>query len=345
MLAPLVARPMVRVIGPVVRQLAFVARPIANILIAVSAPIWIPLFVIWQLAVRRVGVAGLRHQLAQVSGFFSWIWRWPTTLARVATRKAAPGSLTSSLFCAWRADQVPGTLAEGNARRTPRRTSATAGAIMIGVALVALASVMAASIRGTLDSIIDEGIQADLFVQPENTFQFTSFTPDVAARLEADADVAQVTALRQGGAILDGNELFIAAVEDDFIDFVAFDELIGAFPLSRSGIASDKGDAESNNWVLGSEIELLFPDGQSETFAVEAIYEAPGAAGYAITKEAFAAHNPSIGDSQVYVKLAPASTCWQPRDGSSSWPPTFRRSRSSLSRSCDPRRRIRSTPC
>jgi len=199
--------------------------------------------------------------------------------------------------------RVAGKIAQENARKTPRRTSATAGAIMIGVALVALASVMAASIRGTVDDLIDNGIQADLFVQAENQFSFTSFTPELAGRISADEAVTGTTTLRQGLAIVDESETFIAGIEDDFTEFITFDSLVGAFPLSRNGIALDKGSADDDDLALGAEVAMTFPDGQTETFVLEAIYESPGATGYAITQEAFAIHNPSVGDSQIYIQL------------------------------------------
>ena len=46
---------------------------------------------------------------------------------------------------------VTGLLAEQNARRDPRRTAGTATALFVGVAVVALISVLTASVRSTLN--------------------------------------------------------------------------------------------------------------------------------------------------------------------------------------------------
>ena len=52
---------------------------------------------------------------------------------------------------------VTGTLARGNAMRNPRRTSATAAALIVGLALVALVAIFAdslkTSVRGALNDV------------------------------------------------------------------------------------------------------------------------------------------------------------------------------------------------
>jgi putative ABC transport system permease protein len=196
-----------------------------------------------------------------------------------------------------------GGLAGENSRRQPRRTSATAGAIMIGVALVAMASVLVASIRATVDELIDNGIVADLFVQPENQFQLVSFTPQLAERIEADPDVTAVATLRQSPAIVEEGETFIAAFESEFQDFVNFTELEGTFELGLEGIAVDRGDAEANDWGLGSLVDVRFPSGDSRSFAVAAVYAGEGISGAAISQAALAEVAPDIGDAQVYIQL------------------------------------------
>ena len=63
---------------------------------------------------------------------------------------------------------TPGLLALENAGRSPRRTSASAAALMIGVALVAAASVFAASLRSTFIDVLERGVLADVLVMPTN---------------------------------------------------------------------------------------------------------------------------------------------------------------------------------
>ncbi|MCL2594235.1 MAG: FtsX-like permease family protein [Promicromonosporaceae bacterium] len=58
-----------------------------------------------------------------------------------------------------------GRLARGNVTRNPRRTASTAGALMIGAALVATVSVMAASMNESLTGAVRQEAQADFIMQ------------------------------------------------------------------------------------------------------------------------------------------------------------------------------------
>ncbi|NND04564.1 MAG: ABC transporter permease [Acidimicrobiia bacterium] len=247
------------------------------------------------------GVSGALPEIAVVGMGAAVMMIGVTMLAPLVARPVAKylGAPFRRLFGA------SGKLAQENARRAPRRTSATAGAIMIAVALVSLASVMAASIKGTVDELIDNGIQADLFVQPENQFALISFTPELADRIEADPGVAAVTSLRQGAALINGSEEFIVGVEDSFNDFITFEMLEGEVVLGSDGIAADEGDASGNGYQLGDTIDLTFPSGETATFTLRAIYSSPGISGYAIGQDAFALYQPEIGDAQVYAQLEP----------------------------------------
>jgi putative ABC transport system permease protein len=63
---------------------------------------------------------------------------------------------------------VTGKLARENTTRNPRRSAATASALMIGVALVAFVSVFAASVKASVIETLDEAFPADLALQSSN---------------------------------------------------------------------------------------------------------------------------------------------------------------------------------
>src|SRR5665647_128279 len=75
-----------------------------------------------------------------------------------------------------------GGLAKGNVTRHPKRTASTAGALMVGMALVGAASVIAASAQASVRDVVDNESQADLLLQ--------SATWDVPAEL-----ISEVTTL------------------------------------------------------------------------------------------------------------------------------------------------------
>lgn len=217
-------------------------------------------------------------------------------------------------FIGWpfaRLFKVPGKLAMENAGRTPRRTSATAAALMIGVTLVTLAAVMAASIRGTVDEILDTGVEADLLVVPANQFNPTaSFTPAIADQAAASEDFADVTRLKVGAAIVGDNETFITGAEGNFPAFFPQEDgSTGEFSLGPGQAWAESGIAESNGWSLGDQIVLTFEDTGEQTFELVGIPVGDVYAGLiAISVDDYAANYGNSADSQVYVKLAPGVT-------------------------------------
>lgn len=76
---------------------------------------------------------------------------------------------------------VPGRLGRLNAMRNPRRTAATAAALMIGLALVNTVSILGASAQVSIDKIIRGAVGADLVVQQGQGF--TGFPPAVATTI------------------------------------------------------------------------------------------------------------------------------------------------------------------
>src|SRR5581483_6060975 len=91
---------------------------------------------------------------------------------------------------------IAGRLARENALRSPRRTAATASALMIGVALTTTMSVMAASITTSANAAIDSSVGADFIIASS---QFGPISDSVAARAATVPGAAAVTAFREGG--------------------------------------------------------------------------------------------------------------------------------------------------
>jgi len=89
---------------------------------------------------------------------------------------------------------ITGRLARENAMRQPGRTAATAAALMVGVALVAFASIFAASARKTIHDYVSNGSHAQFIVQ--NTDGFSSFSPLAAKRVAQVPGVTKVSPIR-----------------------------------------------------------------------------------------------------------------------------------------------------
>src|SRR6185295_14701435 len=100
---------------------------------------------------------------------------------------------------------IQGKLGRENAMRNPRRTASTASALMIGLGLVAMVTVLAASLKASLDLTLEKALKADLVL---TTSSQTPFSPDVADRVREVDGVASVSQFRQGGFRVAGQTAF-----------------------------------------------------------------------------------------------------------------------------------------
>jgi hypothetical protein len=99
---------------------------------------------------------------------------------------------------------------------------------MIGVTLVTLASVMAASINQTIDELIGSDIEADVIIRSTSEFDPTaSFTPELADRAVQDESVDEVSRQQTGVALFNETETFVIGIEPNYPDFFPVDSSEG----------------------------------------------------------------------------------------------------------------------
>ncbi len=202
---------------------------------------------------------------------------------------------------------LPGKLAQENAIRAPRRTSATAAALMIGVTLITLASVMAASIRGTIDDIIGSGIEADVIIRANNDFDPTaSFTPELAVRAAEDPSVHEVSRQQTGVALFNETESFVIGIESNYPDFFPVDDSMGSLTPGPGEVVIDQAIADSNQLPVGSELQLLFEATGSQSFTVVGTASGDTWTDVIAISQAEWINNYGIeSDTQVFVRASP----------------------------------------
>ena len=103
-----------------------------------------------------------------------------------------------------------GVLARENTRRNPRRTAATASALMIGLALVTTTAVLGQSTKTSVEKLISTDLKADYVVS--NTFQ-SPFSDAIAARIAAVPGVQTTAPIRFSAATVDGRPDVVAAFD------------------------------------------------------------------------------------------------------------------------------------
>jgi putative ABC transport system permease protein len=200
-----------------------------------------------------------------------------------------------------------GALARNNAMRTPKRTAATAAALMIGMALVAVMSVLASSTTSSVNAVVDRTMRADFVIdsggQPGGA---TGFSPALQQRLDALPQIASSTGIRAGSVRIGGTSTVILAVNPNRISYL-FDVGVAQGSLQQmtaTGIAISQQYADDKQLRLGSQLPVQFTGG-TRVFTVQAIYTARDLAGNYVLPIAAAEQNFTQQlDFQVYVRLA-----------------------------------------
>jgi putative ABC transport system permease protein len=187
-----------------------------------------------------------------------------------------------------RALGVPGKLARENAIRNPRRTAATASALMIGLGLVVFVAVFGASAKASTSAVLDRTLRAD-FILTSPTF--TGFSTSAAEDVRAVPGVATVSQVRQAEAKVDGGTAFLSGI--DPTTFPAVSEagvLSGSIAdLSQPNtLAVFEDHAQDNGWSLGDVVHAQFPATGDIDLEIVAIYEENGLIGdWAISLDTF----------------------------------------------------------
>jgi len=175
---------------------------------------------------------------------------------------------------------MPGRLGGDNASRNPRRTASTAGALLIGLALMGLAAVVGESVKKTFVDIIENAVEADYFIRSSETGfgPPPGFPARVADEIEALDGIESVMRIQFAfsGLSVDGEPRDIVAADmaladDHFDGQVSSGDMAAGDPLTSLALHSDS--AESLGVGVGDTVEATFPDNQTETLTVVAIFE------------------------------------------------------------------------
>ncbi|MFE5296196.1 FtsX-like permease family protein [Streptomyces sp. NPDC056632] len=196
-------------------------------------------------------------------------------------------------------------LARRNALRSPRRTAATATALMIGVAVVSLFTVFGASLKATMDDTVSRSFAGDVAVSaPSFGAGGSGLSPRLAPAVAELPEVDTAVGLGRGLAEVDGRGRALT-VTDPVALARTFD--LGAVRgslagLGTNGIAVADDEAERYGLTPGRTAELAFTDGTRRIFTVRAVYERADLAGdYVVTREAWAPHRTQDTDRLVAV--------------------------------------------
>ncbi|MFD4548492.1 ABC transporter permease [Streptomyces sp. NPDC058246] len=166
---------------------------------------------------------------------------------------------------------VSGKLARQNSVRNPRRTAATASALMIGLTLITGMTVMAGSLQKSIDKMASSALKADYVVSMANG---NSLSPDVEKKLASVDGVTDISSLRDAPSRIDQQTEYLTGVNGRSItkltDLTIAD---GAFTVGGTRTVVDKDTAKAHGWQAGSDFTVSYEDGKKGKLTVAGVYE------------------------------------------------------------------------
>ncbi|AVH58280.1 MULTISPECIES: ABC transporter permease [Streptomyces] len=198
---------------------------------------------------------------------------------------------------------VSGKLARQNSVRNPRRTAATASALMIGLTLITGMTVMAGSLQKSIDKMASSAIKADYVVSMANGYELS---PDVEKKLAGVDGVTDTSSLRNAPSRIDQQTEYLTGVNGASIakltDLTITD---GAFEVGGARVVVDKDTATAHGWKAGSDLQVSYEDGKKGKLTVGGVYEGNEMIhGIILDNATLAPHQSDASDFQVMVKTS-----------------------------------------
>ncbi|GAA3191563.1 MULTISPECIES: ABC transporter permease [Streptomyces] len=203
---------------------------------------------------------------------------------------------------------VAGHLARQNALRNPRRTAATASALMVGLTLITGLTVIGNSVQKGIDKMAVDSLKADYVVSMAG---LTQLSPQVAQKLGGLDEVTAVSPLRSSEAEIGGRTAYLTGVNGkDFGELTRLDFTSGSLgDLAAGGIVADEGTAKERGWNVGARVPVTFEDGKRETLTVSGVYRGNEMIQQIIVDNGvLGAHQKHATDEKVLLKTAGGAT-------------------------------------
>ncbi|MFI2237658.1 ABC transporter permease [Streptomyces chrestomyceticus] len=215
------------------------------------------------------------------------------------------GKVTTRIF------GVSGKLAKENALRNPRRTAATASALMIGLTLITGMTVVGVSGQRASDEMAAQGLTADYQVSTAN---FRGLDPELTKQAAKLPGVQAAVPLRSAAFETDGGNGYGSVTGTDLAHLDKVTDLrfvSGSLDAVRDGggVAVSRSRAEKLHWKTGETHEVGFFTGtekkEKARLKVAAVYEDNATVGDLFGSTTLVdPHVKPLKDEKVLVKTA-----------------------------------------
>ncbi len=204
---------------------------------------------------------------------------------------------------------ITGALARGNAMRNPKRTTVTAAALVVGLALVTLVAIFGASLRASVGTAL-KNVKAEVIITAPG---YAGFSTEVRDRALKVPGVREAIGFRWGIAAVQGNEETVNGVTptgfDRAIDFRFRGPHVST--LSRTDVLVSSIMADQYGLHVGGDALIRFPRLGDTPLRVAGIYEARRFSGafpidFLVANELYdVAYGGTPQDTLLYVTTAP----------------------------------------
>jgi putative ABC transport system permease protein len=204
------------------------------------------------------------------------------------------------------ARNMTGKLARQNAMRNPRRTAATAAALMVGVTVATIFTVFAAGLNNQITSDVSSSFRGDLAINAGAAYGGARLSPELVGAVARLPDVRSATGLGSGKAVIAGTSRDVAVIDPaPFSNLVNLHVVDGSISsLTDTQLAVSKNIARDKGWRVGTVVPVAYPDGSTADRTITATYDARSIVGdIVITDADWIRHTSQVVDSAVFVKF------------------------------------------
>jgi putative ABC transport system permease protein len=207
----------------------------------------------------------------------------------------------------------PAFLGRENAMRSPRRTASTAAALMIGIGLVGVVAILAASVKASAGRTVDDSLRADFVLTPTGPGGAVSGVPPVVVdRLRQTPGLATVSELRGGQWGLDGRTQTLLAVDPTTVTAMHEVDAASAAAVRRlddRGVLVRDTVAERYGWQVGDSVPMTFARTGARKMVLQGTFSSQAVrTDFVITLGAYKANYAQLFALEVDVALAPGVT-------------------------------------
>ena len=164
-----------------------------------------------------------------------------------------------------------GKLASTNTRRNPRRTSATAFALMLGIALVTVIGMLGATMKQSVEKVSDNEVTANYVLSGPSMGAFP-VPADVPAKVKDTKGVKEVVAYSEAPITVDGEYAYkmgpvgtTPVFAGDPADLTTLTMVEGESSVDGDKIIAPRDYAESRGWHVGDKVTIAAPGISQDT--------------------------------------------------------------------------------